>query len=331
MHFSSPHYSHLMATGPAGTLKVWLLILNVGMSWVDPAASTTIWHHCYRAQIRAVLHRLGCWNAQIPFCSVWHRGMFIIPRKTQHLLPVTHKSFRNAPPQTHNPCRSRAATGEDAMRGSVCAVQHFPSLLLKSMSHIKQWSSQGCYIRKHKVVVLSVTCRGCFWREQTFSKSAFFFFFVKAPHLNTEVHNFKKFQESLKHHFWITLWCLSERGTFLFSWVAFLPSSRDVHVWYWTQRLPWCLLVVSLGCCEVKASFLVAQSPSFPSLPPRWGCLHRLLRSAPHQGPPFWAWLTEEATEEKQLRLPRDAPLIVPKDEKTSLSLYLLPQYHLAS
>ncbi len=36
IHFSHPHNTHLMARDPAGTSKVWLLILNVGMTLLLP-------------------------------------------------------------------------------------------------------------------------------------------------------------------------------------------------------------------------------------------------------------------------------------------------------
>lgn len=144
------------------------------------------------------------------------------------------------------------------------------------------------------------------------------FLFFKASHLITEVYFFKAFQESLDHHFWITLWCLSQCSP-LFSSVVFLPSSWDVHVWYWTRCLPRYLCVVLWMLWSV--CFIPCGALSIiPFTPPHKDVSVACRALLPSKVPHFWVRLTEEATEETRLRLPRDALLIVTKDEKASLS-----------
>lgn len=174
-----------------------------------------------------------------------------------------------------------------------------------------------------KVVIFINTKLNCQWgadvvfAKKKCSANFSFFLFFKASHLITEVYFFKAFQESLNHHFWITLWCLSQCSP-LFSSVVFLPSSWDVRVWYWIRCSPRCLCVVlgmlwSVCFIPCGALSIIPFTPS-ASKDVSVACRAVLPSKVPH----FWLRLTEEATEEKQLRLPRDALLIVTKDEKAS-------------
>jgi len=104
-----------------------------------------------------------------------------------------------------------------------------------------------------KVVGLTRGTLFSFRQEETFCKSA-------GVHLQIAPSVFSN------HRFGITLWCLSPRGPFLlfFSLGAFFPP---------------------------VASFIHEDVAPRPPPPPRWGRLHRMLRSAPHQGPSSWAWV----------------------------------------
>lgn len=173
---------------------------------------------------------LGCWNAQIPFCSRDTEGCLLYPVSAAS--PACHALIiRNVPLQTHNPSHGREATVEDNIQKSFCAAQCLSSkhTVVPDGELNIRWSpwvtSNNCPV---KVVISVNTKLNCQWHEDVvFAKKKRSanqqFFFFKAPHLNTEVQIFKRLQESLKHHFWITLWCLSQCSPFLFSWAAF-PS-----------------------------------------------------------------------------------------------------------